>query len=82
MKALLIRGVVLATAHPRGGSEKGEGWYKAGFKTTKPNTWKDFISCAEYLVKQGYTSPGKLAGTGTSASNSFTLKSTPSTIAA
>jgi prolyl oligopeptidase len=61
------RGVVLAFAHPRGGSEKGEAWYKAGFKTTKPNTWKDFISCAEYLVKKGYTSPEKLAGTGTSA---------------
>ena len=61
------RGVVLAFAHPRGGSEKGEAWYKAGYKTTKPNTWKDFISCAEYLVKKGYTSPEKLAGTGTSA---------------
>jgi prolyl oligopeptidase len=61
------RGVVLAFAHPRGGSEKGEAWYNAGFKTTKPNTWKDFISWAEYLVKKGYTSPEKLAGTGTSA---------------
>jgi prolyl oligopeptidase len=61
------RGVVLAFAHVRGGSEKGEAWYKAGYKTTKPNTWKDFISCAEYLVKKGYTSPQKLAGTGTSA---------------
>jgi len=61
------RGVVLAFAHPRGGSEKGEAWYKAGYKTTKPNTWKDFISCAEYLVKKGYTSPERLAGTGTSA---------------
>jgi prolyl oligopeptidase len=61
------RSVVLAIAHVRGGSEKGEAWYKAGFKTTKPNTWKDFISCAEYLVKKGYTSPQKLAGTGTSA---------------
>jgi prolyl oligopeptidase len=45
----------------------GEAWYKAGFKTTKPNTWKDFISCAEYLIKKGYTSPQKLGGTGTSA---------------
>jgi len=61
------RGVVLAFAHVRGGGEKGEPWHKAGFKTTKPNTWKDFIACAEYLVKKGYTSPGKLAGTGTSA---------------
>ncbi|HXI85434.1 MAG TPA: prolyl oligopeptidase family serine peptidase [Verrucomicrobiae bacterium] len=65
--SVALRGVVLAFAHPRGGSEKGEAWYRAGYKTTKPNTWKDFISCAEYLVKKGYTSPQKLAGTGTSA---------------
>ena len=48
-------------------SEKGEAWYKGGFKTTKPNTWKDFIAAAEYLVQKGYTSKEKLAGTGTSA---------------
>jgi prolyl oligopeptidase len=65
--SLAKRGVVLAFAHPRGGSEKGEAWYKAGYKTTKPNTWKDFISCADYLVKKGYTKPEKLGGTGTSA---------------
>jgi len=67
LNSVATRGVVLAYAHVRGGSEKGEAWYKAGFKTTKSNTWKDFISCAEYLVKKGYTSPEKLAGTGTSA---------------
>jgi prolyl oligopeptidase len=67
LHSIALRGVVLAYAHPRGGSEKGEAWYKAGYKTTKPNTWKDFISCAEYLVKKGYTSPQKLGGTGTSA---------------
>src|SRR6266702_7199348 len=66
-RSVANRGVVLAFAHPRGGSETGEAWYKAGYKTTKPNTWKDFISCAEYLVRKGYTSPEKLAGTGTSA---------------
>jgi prolyl oligopeptidase len=65
--SIALHGVVVAYAHPRGGSEKGEAWYKAGYKTTKPNTWKDFISCAEYLVKKGYTSPSRLAGTGTSA---------------
>ncbi|HSN59820.1 MAG TPA: prolyl oligopeptidase family serine peptidase, partial [Ferruginibacter sp.] len=65
--ALAIRGVVLAFPHIRGGSEKGEAWYRAGYKSTKPNTWKDFISCAEYLVAKGYTSSSKLAGTGTSA---------------
>ena len=65
--SIALHGVVLALRPPRGGSEKGEAWYKAGYKTTKPNTWKDFIACAEYLIKKGYTSPGKLAGTGTSA---------------
>jgi prolyl oligopeptidase len=65
--SIALRGVVMAYAHPRGGSEKGEAWYRAGYKTTKPNTWKDFISCAEYLVQKGYTSPEHLAGTGTSA---------------
>lgn len=65
--ALAVRGAVIAIPHVRGGSEKGEEWYRAGYKTTKPNTWKDFISCAEYLVAKGYTSPAKLAGTGTSA---------------
>jgi prolyl oligopeptidase len=65
--ALAVKGVVVAIPHVRGGSEKGENWYKAGFKTTKPNTWKDFISCAEYLIEKGFTSAKKLGGTGTSA---------------
>ncbi|HUJ57556.1 MAG TPA: prolyl oligopeptidase family serine peptidase [Kofleriaceae bacterium] len=65
--SVALHGVVVAYAHVRGGSEKGDAWYKAGYKTTKPNTWKDFISCAEYLVAKGYTSKQHLAGTGTSA---------------
>lgn len=65
--SVALRGVVLAWAHPRGGSEKGEAWYKAGHKTTKPNTWKDFIACADYLCKKGYSSPARMTGTGTSA---------------
>jgi prolyl oligopeptidase len=67
LHSVALHGVVMAYAHTRGGSEKGEAWYRAGYKATKPNTWKDFISCAEYLVKKGYTSPAHLAGTGTSA---------------
>jgi prolyl oligopeptidase len=62
--SLAVKGVVIAIPHVRGGSEKGQTWYKAGYKTTKPNTWKDFNSCAEYLITRGYTSAGKLAGTG------------------
>jgi protease II len=45
----------------------GEEWYRAGFQQTKPNTWKDFIACAEYLIEHKYTSPAKLAGEGVSA---------------
>lgn len=65
--SIVSHGVVYAYAHVRGGGEKGEDWHKDGLKTTKPNSWKDFISCAEYLVQQGYTSPQKLSATGGSA---------------
>ena len=65
--AMLNKGVIIAETHPRGGSEKGQNWYKAGYQTTKPNTWKDFISSGEYLIKNGYTSADKLIGEGTSA---------------
>jgi len=58
---------ILAFAHVRGGGELGERWYKGGFKTTKPNTWKDLISCAEYMVQEGYTSPRRIAINGDSA---------------
>jgi prolyl oligopeptidase len=67
LNSLAVKGVVIAIPHVRGGSEKGEDWYKAGYKTTKPNTWKDFISCAEYLIAKGFTNASKLGGTGTSA---------------
>jgi prolyl oligopeptidase len=54
-------GGILAIPHVRGGGELGDTWYKAGYKTTKPNTWKDLIACAEYLVKEKYTSQQKIA---------------------
>lgn len=60
-------GGIMAVAHIRGGGEFGEEWHMAGFKQTKPNTWKDFIACAEYLVDNKYTSPAYLAGNGGSA---------------
>jgi prolyl oligopeptidase len=65
--SLAVKGVIIALPHVRGGSEKGQAWYMAGYKTTKPNTWKDFNSCAEYLIKEGYTTSSKLSGWGTSA---------------
>ena len=60
-------GGVNATCHVRGGGEYGEEWHLAGKGATKPNTWLDFIACAQYLVDQKYTSPARLAGTGGSA---------------
>lgn len=59
--------VIIAVAHIRGGGEKGEDWHKAGMKTNKPNSWKDLNSCADYLIKNSFTSADKLASTGSSA---------------
>jgi prolyl oligopeptidase len=67
MLAWLERGGVFAIAGVRGGGEYGEEWHQAGFQKTKPNTWKDFIAAAEYLVHEKYTSPQHLAGWGGSA---------------
>lgn len=64
---LLNRGVVLAYAHIRGGGEKGNEWYLAGKKITKPNTWKDFNACAEWLIKNKYSSADKFGISGASA---------------
>jgi len=55
------RGGMIAVAHVRGGGELGDDWHKAGMKSTKPNTWKDLIACAEYLIREGYTSPEHIA---------------------
>jgi len=63
----LERGGVYAIAGVRGGGEYGEAWHLAGKEATKPNTWKDFIACGQYLVAEGFTRPEQLAGEGTSA---------------
>jgi prolyl oligopeptidase len=61
------RGGVFAVAHIRGGGEYGEDWHVAGKMLTKPNTWKDFIACAQYLIDQKYTTSARLAIEGGSA---------------
>ena len=61
------QGGIIAIAHVRGGGEKGEAWHKAGMKATKPNSWKDFIACAEYLINERYTSSEKIAALSGSA---------------
>lgn len=65
--AWIERGNVLAFAHVRGGGEYGREWHLGGFQKTKPNTWNDFIACAEHLIKEKYTSAGLLAAHGGSA---------------
>jgi oligopeptidase B len=63
----LDRGVIVATAHIRGGGEYGKPWHDAGRMMNKRNTFTDFIDAAEYLVKEGWTTSDRLAINGVSA---------------
>jgi prolyl oligopeptidase len=60
-------GGMIVIPHVRGGGEKGDAWHKAGMKTTKPNTWKDLIATAEYMINENYTTPERTAIWGVSA---------------
>ena len=59
-------GGILAVANVRGGGEYGEAWRRAGARANKQNTYDDFIAAAEYLIREGYTTPEHLAINGVS----------------
>jgi prolyl oligopeptidase len=63
---LLERGGVWAQPSLRGGGEFGAGWHEAGMLERKQNVFDDFIASAEWLIAQGWTSPGRLAISGRS----------------
>jgi oligopeptidase B len=65
--SLVDRGFVHATAHIRGGMEKGYRWYVQGRRENKVNTFTDFIAAAEMLIEQGYTAKGRIVAQGGSA---------------
>jgi oligopeptidase B len=65
--SLLDRGMVFAIAHVRGGGEMGRRWYEDGKFLTKPNTFSDFVACADHLVEAQVTSRDRLAVRGGSA---------------
>src|SRR5690606_33812556 len=65
--SLVDRGFVHATAHIRGGMEKGYRWYRLGRGAHKTNTFTDFIAAAEMLIEKGYTRQGRIIAQGGSA---------------
>ena len=65
--SLVDRGWIWATAHVRGGSEKGWGWFLDGRREKKTNSFTDFVACAEHLVAAGHSRAGHIVAHGGSA---------------
>jgi oligopeptidase B len=65
--SLINRDIIWATAHIRGGMERGMKWWKEGKLLNKKNTFDDYIAVGNYLIKKKYTSNKKIIGMGGSA---------------
>ena len=65
--SLINRDIIWATAHCRGSTCRGMRWWEEGKMLNKKNTFKDYISCANFLIKKKYTDKGKIIGFGGSA---------------
>jgi oligopeptidase B len=65
--SLINRNIIWATAHIRGGMDRGMKYWEEGKMLNKKNTFKDYISCAKHLIDQKYTGKGKMIGYGGSA---------------
>jgi oligopeptidase B len=65
--SLMDRGFVVATAHVRGGQERGRRWYDDGRLLHKKNTFTDFIDVTRYLVAKGYGAKDRVFAEGGSA---------------
>ncbi len=65
--SLIDRNIIWATCHIRGGLERGMSWWREGKMLNKKNTFKDFISCAKFLIDKKYTSKKKIIVYGGSA---------------
>lgn len=61
---LLEKGIVVVRAGIRGGDEYGEAWHRNGMLGKKQNTFDDFNSCVEWLIKEKYTNPQKVVAMG------------------
>ena len=65
--SLVDRGFVFAIAHVRGGTDKGWRWYEDGKLDKKPNTFRDFLAAARFLIAEGFASPRRIVAQGGSA---------------
>lgn len=63
----ILRRVIYAIAHVRGGGEMGRAWYEDGKELVKEHTFTDFIDVADWLVDSGWVAPGRLVAEGRSA---------------